>query len=154
MRFSVSGNFPGNMTCCGDRNSRRLEFPIDFQPFQPFQMSFIRHQELKNLQDPLIFSFCASSFGGKSPNTKIASTECFLGRVWANFALAHQHVGEGKTERKCAVPLEILVESQGSPSGNRVVEINPSRGGNVRLAQRTSGLPSSDRRARAHHRRR
>ena len=92
----------------------------------------------------LIFSFCASSFGGKSLNTKIASTECFLGRVWANFALAHQHVGEGKrefpefphrTERKCAVPLEILVESQGYPSGNRVVEIDPSRAGNVRKGQ-------------------
>ena len=36
---------------------------------------------------------------------------------------------------KCVFPMEILVESQGSPSGNRVVEINPSRGGNVRLAQ-------------------
>ena len=35
--------------------------------------------------------------------------------------------------------MEILVESQGSPSGNRVVEINPSRGGNVCLAQLTNG---------------
>ena len=39
--------------------------------------------------------------------------------------------------------MEILVESQGSPSGNRVVEINPSRGGNVCLAQPVARVPAT-----------
>ena len=65
---------------------------------------------------PLIFSFHASFPVGKSLNTKIASTECFLGRVRANFALAHQHVhvhvGEGKRE----FPVEMCI-SHGNSSG-------------------------------------
>jgi hypothetical protein len=65
---------------------------------------------------PLIFSFCASYFGGKSLNTKIASTECFLGRVRANFALTHQHVGEGKRE----FPVEMCISNGNSSGKSRV----------------------------------
>ena len=65
---------------------------------------------------PLIFSFYASFWGGKSLNTKIASTECFLGRVWANFALAHQHVGEGERE----FPLEMCISNGNSSGKSRV----------------------------------
>ena len=65
---------------------------------------------------PLIFSSYASILGGKSLNTKIASTECFLGRVRANFALAHQRVGEGKRE----FPVEMCISNGNSSGKSRV----------------------------------
>ena len=132
------------MTCCGDRNSRRLEFPIDFQPFHPFQMCFIRYQELKNLQDHWFSPFIRAFLWERVSTPTLPQQNAF----WVEFgpisARAHQHVGEGKrefpefphrTERKCVFPWEIPVESQGSPGGNRVVEIDPSRAGNVYLPQ-------------------
>ena len=42
---------------------------------------------------------------------------------------------KGNFQWKCVFPMEIPAESQGSPSGNQVVEMDPSRAGNVYKAQ-------------------
>ena len=93
LKFSVSRNFPGNMSPLCPFLDRRLEFPIDFQPFQSFQVRFTGYRELKNLHDHRFYRTCdlfASFALGESLNTKTAATECCLLRFWADFAPSHQ----------------------------------------------------------------
>ena len=131
------------MTCCGDRNSRRLEFPIDFQPFHLFQMRFIRYQELKNLQDHWFSPFIRAFLWERVSTPTLPQQNAFWVEFGPIFACAQREFPEfpHRTERKCVFPWEIPVESQGSPSGNRVVEIDPSRAGNVCQAQSKRWLP-------------
>ena len=134
------------MTCCGDRNSRRLEFPVDFQPFQPFQMRYIRHQDTRaeKYPRPLIFFFCASFFLERVSTPKLPQQNAFWVELEPILHLRTSMWGRAKgnfqwkcvqSQWKCVFPMEIPAESQGSPSGNQVVEMDPSRAGNVYKGQ-------------------
>ena len=89
---------------------------------------------------PLIFSFCASFFGERVSTPKLPQQNAFWVELEPILHLRTSMWGraKGNFQWKCVFPMEIPAESQGSPSGNRVVEINPSRAGNVRKGQSTS----------------
>ena len=123
----ISRNSTGNMTPFEVFNFQKYPWKYDllwrqklqetgisnrFPAVSPVSDAFHPISRAEKSPRPLIFSFYASFLGEKSLNTKIASIECFLGRVWANFALAHQHMGEGKRE----FPVEMRI-SHGNSSG-------------------------------------
>ena len=112
----------------------------NFQPFQPFQhvsgcVSRISGS-CKFFMTIYFFEFNHHLLvaKGESLNTKRRPQQ---NAVWVDFKGNFQNFLRYMRALRGNVvfPLEIPVESQGSPTGNRVVEINPSRAGNVRKGQ-------------------
>ena len=109
----ISRNSTGNMTPFEVFNFQKYPWKYDllwrqklqetgisnrFPAVSPVSDAFHPISRAEKSPRPLIFSFYASFPVGKSLNTKIASTECFSGRVWANFYTCTPACGGGQRE--------------------------------------------------------